>query len=102
MLLKHLLYVMEDASVLAAIGGDARGLTRDAESGLLLERIPAEMREHDRTSLVEAIPESARAEIAERLGSAANAADFIDGQGWDAVIRWGIDIARPSVGDIEL
>lgn len=102
MLVNDFLSIAYDAATLATVAPDAEGLSTVAENGGLTGRIIADLDGADYASLTSTISAERRVELDEALGRMANAADYVEGQGWEAVVRWVVDIIRPAARGIEL
>lgn len=100
-LVKDLLGVAYDAATLATVDPDVTDLGSIAERGALLELIKATAAAHDRYTLTDLIPSERIADLSDALGRGANAADYIDGSGWEAVVQWAIDLLPSGIRDVE-
>ncbi len=96
---KDLLAVAYDAAALATLDPGRRALGTVAEDGGLLDLILSTAEEKDLVPLTQTVPVDRRADLAERLGSSANASDYPRGAGWEAVVIWVIDALPRSIND---
>jgi hypothetical protein len=102
MKLTDFLSIAYDASTLAAIAPDAEGLYTTAEQKGLTARIIAELDDADFASLTSTISNDARAELDEAFASQSNVNDPVEGEGWDVVVRWVVDIVRPNTRGVDV
>ena len=99
-LVKDLLSVAYDAASLATVDPGAPSLTESAEDGELLDRIESTASRFGMATLVQTIPAERRGDLSDALGRAANAADYMDGSGWESVIPWTIDLFPSNVREL--
>lgn len=100
-LVKDLLAVAYDAASLTSFDREPANLGTSAEAGTLLDRIEAAASNFGLATIVQTIPAERRDDVAEALGRAANAADYIVGSGWEAVVVWTLDLLPREIRDFE-
>jgi hypothetical protein len=101
-LVNDFLSIAYDAATLATVAPDAEGLSTIAENGGLSGRIIADLDGAGYASLTSMISAACRVELDAALGRMANAADYIEGQGWEAVVLWVVDVIPPAACGLEL